>query len=101
MKYFINVYVINLSMDKTIIETHKEMLTVIPPEQINLINDLNNFIYSVRNYTEENLKSRLLYLRYLYKILDHVPNRPLKNSDPTWMWDCQAIFSNSKNVVDL
>ena len=83
-------------MEKSIIETHKEMLLVIPEDQIELINSLNQFIYSVRNYSQESLKSKLLYLRYLYKMLDHIPNRPLVNSDPTWMWNCQAVFSGSK-----
>lgn len=83
-------------MEKSIIETHKEMLLVIPEDQVELINSLNQFIYSVRNYSQESLKSKLLYIRYLYKILDHIPNRPLVNSDPTWMWNCQAVFSGSK-----
>lgn len=83
-------------MERSIIETHKEMLLVIPEDQIGLINSLNEFIYSVRNYLEVSLKSRLLYTRYLYKLLDYIPNRPLINSDPTWMWNCQAVFRGSK-----
>ena len=53
-------------MERSIIETHKEMLLVIPEDQIELINSLNEFIYSVCNYSEVSLKSRLLHTRYLY-----------------------------------
>lgn len=80
-------------MERSIIEMHKEMLDHIPEDKVELINSLNQFIYSIRNYSEDSLKSKLLYTRYLYKMLDHIPKRPLVNSDPTWMWNCQAVFS--------
>jgi len=52
-------------MERSIIETHKKMLLVIPEDQIELINSLNKFIYSVRNYSEVSLKV-VYYIQDIY-----------------------------------
>jgi len=42
------------------------------------------------------LITRAAYSSYLRVLLKHLPNRPLKLSDPDWMWKCQEVFSSSE-----
>lgn len=79
---------------RSIIDTHNEMLKVIPEYQKQLRSDLiefiNNQVTNTKNFTK-----KYIYSDYLRVMLKHVPNRPLKLSDPDWMWNCQEVFSNS------
>ena len=79
---------------RSIIDTHNEMLKVIPEYQKQLIFDLIEFINNLetnsKNYTKKHI-----YSDYLRVLLKHMPHRPLKLSDPDWIWNCQEVFSNS------
>jgi hypothetical protein len=79
---------------RSIIDTHNEMLKVIPEYQKQLIFDLIEFINNLetnsKNYTKKHI-----YSDYLRVLLKHMPYRPLKLSDPDWIWNCQEVFSNS------
>ena len=75
----------------SIIDTHNEMLKVIPENKNQLITDLSEFI----NKLGKNFTKKHIYSDYLRVMLKHIPNRPLKLSDPDWMWNCQEVFSNS------
>jgi hypothetical protein len=79
---------------RSIIDTHNEMLKVIPENKKQLIFDLIEFINKVEN-NSKNLKTKNIYSDYLRVLLQHIPNRPLKLSDPIWMWNCQEVFSYS------
>ena len=74
-------------------EAHANIIQTIPPHKKALIDELENFIIITKNRkTDQNL-----YSQYLRVILKHMPQRPLVNKDPDWMWNCQEAFSNSFN----
>ena len=79
---------------RSIIDTHNEMLKVIPEYQKQLIIDLIEFINKLKINTK-NFTKKYIYSDYLRVMLKYIPNRPLKLSDPDWMWNCQEVFSNS------
>ena len=81
---------------RSIIDTHNEMLKVIPPDKRELITDLTNFINKYSNNTLIYLTARSTYSDYLQVLWKHVPKRPLKLSDPNWVWNCQEVFSSSE-----
>ena len=83
---------------RSIIDTHNEMLKVIPTDKRELIADLSEFIYKFCNKTPIYLATRSIYSDYLRVLWKHVPNRPLKLSDPDWIWNCQEVFSSSEIV---
>ena len=80
---------------RSIIDTHNEILKVIPENKNQLINDLSEFINKLETNTK-NFTKKYIYSDYLRVLLKHIPNRPLKLSDPDWMWNCQEVFSYSK-----
>ena len=79
---------------RSIIDTHNEMLKVIPENKKQLISDLIEFINKLET-NSKNFNKKYIYSDYLRVMLKHIPNRPLKMSDPDWMWNCQEVFSNS------
>ena len=79
---------------RSIIDTHNEMLKVIPENKIQLTSELIEFINKLKTNTK-NFNKKYIYSDYLRVLLKHMPNRPLKLADPDWMWDCQEVFSNS------
>jgi len=81
---------------RSIIDTHNEMLKVIPTDKRELIADLSEFIYKCCNNKPIYLETRSIYSDYLRVLWKHVPNRPLKLSDPDWIWNCQEVFSSSE-----
>jgi hypothetical protein len=83
----------------SIIDAHSEIIKVIPEKQKALINDLQIFINKLHDEKRrpKYLTEKHVYVSYLNILLEHLPNRPLANSDPNWMWDCQEAFSNSFN----
>jgi hypothetical protein len=83
---------------RSIIETHNEILKVIPFTHRELINDLDKFINELDNFVSNYLITRAVYSSYLRVLFKHLPNRPLKLSDPDWMWNCQEVFSSSEIV---
>jgi hypothetical protein len=80
---------------RSIIDTHNQMIRVIPENQKHLITDLSNFMKELETTSEKYLTSKQIYTSYLQVLLEHMPNRPLKNADPLWMWNCQEVFSYS------
>jgi hypothetical protein len=80
---------------RSIIDTHNQMIRVIPENQKHLITDLTNFINKLETTTKKYLTSKQVHTSYLQVLLAHIPNRPLKNADPLWMWNCQEVFSYS------
>jgi hypothetical protein len=83
---------------RSIIETHNEMIKVIPETQMQLISDLIKFINTLQKRPSKYLMERHNYVSYLNVLLKHLPNRPLKLSDPDWMWNCQEVFSSSEII---
>ena len=82
---------------RSIIDTHNEMLKIIPTDKRELITDLSEFIYKYcNNRPQIYLATRSIYSDYLRVLWKHVPNRPLKLSDPDWIWNCQEVFSSSE-----
>ena len=79
----------------SIIDTHNKIIQIIPENQINLIDDLIKFIKSNKTRSLQYLTSKIIYIDYLNILLEYLPNRPLKNYDPEWMWNCQDIFSSA------
>ena len=79
----------------SIIDTHNKIIQIIPENQINLIDDLIKFIKSNKTKSLKYLTSKIIYIDYLNILLKYLPNRPLKNYDPEWMWNCQDIFSSA------
>lgn len=74
-------------------EAHVNIIQTIPPHKTALIDELEKFIIITKNRkTDQNL-----YSQYLRVLLKHMPQRPLVNKDPDWMWNCQEAFSNSFN----
>jgi hypothetical protein len=86
-------------MTISIIDAHSEIIKVIPEKQKVLINDLQIFINKLHDEKRrpKYLTEKHVYVSYLNVLLEHLPNRPLENSDPKWMWDCQEVFSKSFN----
>jgi hypothetical protein len=86
-------------MAVSIIDAHKEIIKVIPEKQKTLLGDLEIFINKLQNEKRQPkyLTEKHVYVSYLDVLLEHLPRRPLVNSDPNWMWDCQEVFSNSFN----
>ena len=84
---------------RSIIETHNEMLKVIPTDKRDLIADLNKFIDELQKTkkTPIYLETKQIYTSYLRVLWRYVPNRPLRLSDPDWIWNCQEVFSSSVN----
>jgi hypothetical protein len=80
---------------RSIIDTHNEMIKVIPKYKNQLIIELIDFINKVENNLKNKLETKHIYSDYLRVMLKYMPNRPLKLSDPDWMWNCQEVFSNS------
>lgn len=80
---------------RSIIDTHNEMLKVIPEYKNQLIIDLIKFINKVETYSKNKLETKHIYSDYLRVMLKHMPNRPLKLLVPMWMWNCQEVFSYS------
>ena len=87
---------------RSIIETHNEMLKAIPQNKRELISDLNNFIDQLQTTKNPQiyLETKQIYNNYLRILWKHVPNRPLKLSDPEWIWNCQEVFSSSVILLD-
>lgn len=87
---------------RSIIETHNEMLNVISTDKRELIADLNNFIDQLKKTKPPQiyLETKQIYNGYLRVLWRHVPNRPLKLSDPDWIWNCQEVFSSSVILLD-
>lgn len=87
---------------RSIIETHNEMLKVIPQNKRELISDLNEFIDQLQETKTPKiyLETKSIYNDYLRVLWKHVPNRPLKLSDPDWIWNCQEVFSSSVILLD-
>ncbi len=87
---------------RSIIETHNEMLKVIPAVHRKLITDLNGFIDQLQKTKKPQiyLEIKSIYNDYLRVLWKHVPNRPLKLSDPDWIWNCQEVFSSSVILLD-
>jgi hypothetical protein len=87
---------------RSIIETHNEMLKVIPTNKCELIADLNGFIDQLQTTKNPQiyLETKQIYNNYLRILWKHVPNRPLKLSDPEWIWNCQEVFSSSVILLD-
>ena len=87
---------------RSIIETHNEMLKVIPQNKRELISDLNEFIDQLQTTKNPQiyLATKSIYNDYLRVLWKHVPNRPLKLSDPDWIWNCQEVFSSSVILLD-
>jgi adenylate kinase len=83
---------------RSIIETHNDMIKVIPETQCELIADLIKFINTLQKRPQKYLMERHNYVSYLNVLLKHLPNRPLKLSDPDWMWNCQEVFSSSEII---
>jgi hypothetical protein len=83
---------------RSIIETHNEILKVIPENKSELIRDLNDFVNTLDKMIPNYVITRATYSSYLRVLLKHLPNRPLKLSDPDWMWNCQEVFSSS--IID-
>lgn len=83
---------------RSIIETHNEILKVIPENKSELIRDLNDFVNTLDKMIPNYVITRATYSSYLRVLLKHLPNRPLKLSDPEWMWNCQEVFSSS--IID-
>ena len=86
-------------MAVSIIDAHKEIIKVIPEKQKALICDLHVFINKLQQETRrpKYFTEKHVYVSYLDVLLEHLPRRPLLNSDPNWMWDCQEVFSKSFN----
>jgi hypothetical protein len=90
-----------MSQYRSIIDTHNEMLKVIPEYQKQLIFDLIEFIKNLETNSNNRVTNtkmftkKHIYSDYLRVMLKYIPNRPLKLSDPDWMWNCQEVFSNS------
>jgi hypothetical protein len=86
-------------MTVSIIDAHKEIIKVIPEKQKTLLGDLEIFINKLQQEKRQPkyLTEKHVYVSYLNILLEHLPNRPLANSDPNWMWDCQEAFSKSFN----
>ena len=82
---------------RSIIETHNDMLNVIPTDKRELIADLNGFIDKLQKTKQSPIyfTTKPIYNDYLRILWKHVPNRPLKLSDPDWIWNCQEVFSSS------
>jgi hypothetical protein len=87
---------------RSIIDTHNEMLKVIPQNKRELISDLNEFIDKLQQTKKLQiyLETKSIYNDYLRVLWKHVPNRPLKLSDPDWIWNCQEVFSSSVILLD-
>ena len=83
---------------RSIIETHNEILKVIPENKSELIRDLNDSVNTLDKMIPNYVITRAAYSSYLRVLLKHLPNRPLKLSDPEWMWNCQEVFSSS--IID-
>jgi adenylate kinase len=83
---------------RSIIDTHNQMIKVIPETQRELIADLIKFINTLQKRPSKYLMERHNYVSYLNVLLKHLPNRPLKFSDPDWMWNCQEVFSSSEII---
>jgi adenylate kinase len=83
---------------RSIIDTHNDMIKVIPENQRELITDLNNLIDKLHKRPLKYLMARHNYVSYLNVLLKHLPNRPLKLLDPEWMWNCQEVFSSSEII---
>jgi hypothetical protein len=71
------------------------MLKMIPENKNQLIFDLIQFINKLEMYSKNILTTKCVHSDYLRVLLKHIPNRPLKLSDPDWMWNCQEVFSSS------
>jgi hypothetical protein len=86
-------------MAVSIIDAHKEIIKVIPEKQKALLSDLEIFINKLQQEKRRStyLTEKHVYVSYLDVLLEHLPRRPLLNSDPNWMWDCQEVFSKSFN----
>ena len=80
---------------RSIIETHNEILKVIPENKSELIANLDQFVNTLDKMIPNYVITRAAYSSYLRVLLKHLPNRPLKLSDPEWMWNCQEVFSSS------
>ena len=87
---------------RSIIETHNEILKVRPQNKRELISDLNEFIDQLQTTKNQQiyLATKPFYNDYLRVLWKHVPNRPLKLSDPDWIWNCQEVFSSSVILLD-
>ena len=83
---------------RSIIETHNEILKVIPKNKSELIDNLDKFVNTLDNFVPNYLLTRAVHSSYLRVLFKHLPNRPLKFSDPDWMWNCQEVFSSS--IID-
>ena len=83
----------------SIIDAHTEIIKVIPEKQKALLCDLQIFINKLHDEKRrpKYLTEKRVYVSYINILLEHLPNRPLTNSDPNWMWDCQEAFSKSFN----
>ena len=86
-------------MTISIIDAHSEIIKVIPEKQNALIDDLQIFINKLHDEKRrpKYLTEKHVYVSYLHVLLTHLPKRQLNNSDPSWMWNCQEVFSSSFN----
>jgi len=86
----------NKTMPLSILDTHTQMLGVIPDSKKLLIDELCVFVNAVQ---PRHADKKYTYSDYLHILLNHIPQRPLTNKDPEWMWDCQEVFSCGFHAV--
>ena len=83
-------------MPLSILETHVQILGVIPASKTQLIDQLCAFVNTVQ---PRHADKKYTYSDYLHILLNHIPQRPLSNADPNWMWDCQEVFSRGFHTI--
>ena len=91
-----SLFQINKTMPLSILDTHTQMLGVIPDSKKLLIDELCAFVNAVH---PRHADKKYTYSDYLHILLNHIPQRPLTNKDPGWMWDCQEVFSRGFHAV--
>lgn len=82
-------------MSRYIDDVHKKIYNAIPSSEIDLRQELNDYMASIWNKAPEVRKTSETYLPYYFILQKYIPNIDnLSPTDPIWFYKCRNIFCN-------
>ena len=87
-----------MSIPRNILDVHKEIMNVIPDENIIFKNDLQKYIDSIWNKAPEVCRGSDTFIPYTFILYKYIPNpHTLNENDPNWKFKVRDIFNGVKS----
>jgi len=79
---------------RDILDVHKQIMNVIPEENVEFRRALQNYIDSIWNQPPEACRGSYTYIPYTLILSKYIPNPHLLNdNDPIWKFQVRDIFN--------